>query len=445
MKKILVIFVCLLLTGILFGLLIFETEKDGCLGQGDLEMITFKKTFGGSVTDKGYSVQQTSDNGYIVVGFSNSFGIGMLSNVWLIKTDSLGNEQWNKTFGGEDADEGNSVQQTSDGGYIIAGYTFSYDVGSGDVWLIKTDSSGKKEWDKTFGGNDRDEGNSVQQTSDGGYIITGKTESYGAGSADVWLIKTDASGNKQWDKIFGGSDEDEGCSVHQTSDGGYTIAGVSKSYCAGSSHTGDVWLIKTDSSGNEQWNKTFGGSSTDWGHSVCQTSDGGYIVTGFTVSYEAGLLINVWLIKTDSEGNKKWDKTFGGSGGDGCYSVQQTSDGGYIITGKTESYGAGEKDVWLIKIDSSGNKQWDRTFGGSSDDWGQSVQQTSDGGYIITGYTESYGAGHQDIWLIKTDSEGNVKEKKENGGNDTPGFTIVPLIAMVILVTLIYYWKREKK
>jgi len=256
---------------------------------------------------------------------------------------------WIKIFGGTYGSEGKSVQQTTDGGYIIAGTRVSSNGNnSTNFLLIKTDNNGNEIWNKTFReGVGADFGESVQQTTDGGYIIIGCTESFGAGSLDFWLIKTDSNGNKVWDKIFGGTSDDVGFSVQQTTDAGYIITGYT--YSNGASDC-DVWLIKTDNSGNKMWDKTFGGTHDDWGLSVQQTTDGGYIIAGLSFHFFPDVL----LIKTDSSGNKMWDKTFGGTGSDWGRSVQQTTDGGYIITGSTDSFGVGYDDVLLIKTDENG-------------------------------------------------------------------------------------------
>jgi hypothetical protein len=244
---------------------------------------------------------------------------------------------------------------------------------------------------KTYGGTDWDFASSVQQTSDGGYIVAGY-------AGDIFLIKTDANGNVQWTKTYGGTGWDEASSVQQTSDGGYIVAGY-----AG----GDIFLIKTDASGNIQWAKTYGGTYSEWASSVQQTSDGGYIVAGRTYSFGAGL-DDIFLIKTDANGNIQWAKTYGGTNYDYAYSVQHTSDGGYIVAGSTESFGAGGWDIFLIKTDANGNIIWAKTYGGTDWDFASSVQQTSDGGYIVAGYTLSFGAGLHDIFLIKTDANGNI-------------------------------------
>jgi hypothetical protein len=366
------------------------------------------KTFGGSGIDESYSVQKTTDGGYIIIGYTTSSGVGN-EDVWIIKTNASGDTLWTKTFGGSDHDYGRAVHQTTDGGYIIAGYTSSFGAGSYDVWLIKTNSSGDTLWTKTFGGSTLDIGNSVLQSNDGGYLIAGFTSSFGAGGYDVWLIKTNSSGDTLWTKTLGGSYSDYCSSVKQTTDGGYIIVGYTSSLGVGSY---DVWLIKTTSSGDTLWSKTFGGSDDDYGSSVQQTTDGGYIITGSTSSFGAGLYRDVWLIKTSSSGETLWSKTFGGSFDDYGSSVQQTTDDGYIITGFTSSFGAGGKDAWLIKTNASGDTLWTKTFGGSDDDYGRSVLQTADDGYIITGYKDIFGAGNSDVWLIKTTTD--VTEVNQN-------------------------------
>jgi len=360
----------------------------------------WNQPFGGANWDFAYSVQQTSDGGYILAGTTLSYGAGN-ADFWLVKTDANGDEEFNQPFGGANWDCAYSVQQTSDGGYILAGETSSFGAGSDDFWLVKTDSNGNEEFNQPFGGSHYDVAYSVQQTSDGGYILAGYTNSPEAGDNDFWLVKTDANGNEEWNKTFGGASTDMAYSVQQTSDGGYILAGRTFSFGAGNS---DFWLVKTDPNGNQQWSQTFGGSRDDTARSVQQTSDGGYILAGATLSYGAGNY-DFWLVKTDSNGNEEWNKTFGGSDLDAAYSAQQTSDGGYILAGWTESFGAGQRDFWLVKTDSNGNEEWTQTFGGANWDMANSVQQTLDGGYIVVGYTDPCGTGNGNFWLVKLASK----------------------------------------
>ena len=379
-------------------------------GQGwEQTFLETSEEWGGS-----YSVQQTNDGGYIISGFKyESFETP--PNVYLIKTDQNGEEQWSQTFGGDG--HGYSVQQTTDGGYIILGEISTDDVVFNNletyyhkgVYLIKTDENGNEQWSQIFGGTETDRGYSVQQTTDGGYIITGVTNqifyfytfpSYRFG--DTYLIKTDENGNEQWSQTFGGEWNDEGHSVQQTLDGGYIITGSSVINKVFNNETFeydyyvDVYLIKTDENGNEQWSQTFGGDETETSWSVQQTLDGGYIITGDTESFGNGNS-DVYLIKTDENGEEQWSQTFGGTEDDRGRSVQQTFDGGYVLCGWNSS------DVYLLKTDENGNEEWSQTF---DIGYGSSVQQTLDGGYILTGMKINSLLNY--IFLIKTDSEGNV-------------------------------------
>jgi hypothetical protein len=356
------------------------------------------RTYGGSLNDYGNSVQQTSDGGYIIAGYTGSYPS---YDVYLVKTDANGDPLWTRTYGGSDTDDASSVQQTTDGGYIIAGMTYSFGAGLYDVYLVKTDANGDTLWTRTYGGSGTDWGESVQQTSDGGYIIAGYTMSFGAGGFDVYLVKTDANGATLWTRTYGGSALDYGESVQQTTDGGYIIAGYTMSFGAGGF---DVYLVKTDANGDPLWTRTYGGSDIDWGNCVQQTTDGGYIITGMTDSFGAGGC-NVYLVKTDANGDPLGTRTYGGSDTDYGESVQQTSDGGYIIAGYTMSFGAYDYDFYLVKTDANGHPLWTRTYGGSGDDQSYSVQLTTDGNYIVAGYTESFGAGGADAWLVKVVGE----------------------------------------
>jgi len=353
------------------------------------------KNFGGINDDLGMCAQQTKNDGYIVCGFTHSFGAGD-SDVWLIKTDESGDTLWTKTYGGIKQDRGYYVQETKDNGYIICGFTHSFGAGDSDVWLIKTDESGDTLWTKTFGGIDYDGANSVQQTKDGGYIICGRTYSFGAGDSDVWLIKTDESGDSLWTKTFGNINYDEGYSLVQSDDGGYVITGESNF---------DIYIIKTDSLGDKLWTKKYGGKEEDVGNSIQQTYDGGYIITG--VQNGRAHHREAMLIKTTSFGDTIWSKTNGRGYKDIGYCVQQTIDKGYIVTGLSLSDTHGDSaDVFLFKTDSSGNCIWMEFIGGKYHDTGSFVEQTSDGGFLITGNTgQTYTGGDLDVLLIKTAKE----------------------------------------
>ena len=328
-----------------------------------------------------YSVQQTSDGGYIIAGDCKN-------KAWIGKTDSNGNLEWDKRFIQEGISRAKSIQQTFDGGYIIAGYMGPGTVSTSynDVWLMKTDPNGDIQWDLTFGEPDMlEEVHSIQQTSDGGYILVG-TRGLCDPYLDAWLIKTDSNGNMQWDKTFEGSDmADKAYSVQQTSDGGYILAGGPGPYTIGRGNVPcDAWLGKTDSNGNLQWHKSYGGTKWDHAYSVQQTADGGYIFAGYTGSYAAGI-IDAWIVKTDLNGDIQWSKTFeeGKTAWNYAESIKQTTDGGYIFAGRISTDNTSSFDVWLVKTDSNGNTQW--AYGRTDIGNTHSVQQISDGGYILVG------------------------------------------------------------
>lgn len=413
----------------------------------------WNKTFGG-IFASASSVQQTTDGGYILSGSIESNGSGEM-DAWLIKTDATGNEMWNKTFGGMyllswDQIPGNDngklikflsqefginwlktakIERNDDKTIIVSNYedenksiSLRLNDEKNNVTIIiadvKTDEFIVKMENKQLniyhvtnndvatlvpqtpaayyefpGAYTNDFATFVQQTKDGGYIIAGNRID-GYRECCAWLINTDAQGNERWNKTFGVSSFE---SVQQTSDGGYIIAGT--------------LLIKTDANGSQMWSKTL--DERTLGNDVRQTSDGGYVLAGFKFSNKSKE--DAWLIKIDASGNEQWNSTFGGILDDGAYSVEQTNDGGYILAGSTASYGAGQDNVWLIKTDAKGNEMWNKTFGGMFYDYARSVHQTPDDGYILAGYTKSYGA-IVDAWLIKTNASGNMQWSKIIGG-----------------------------
>jgi outer membrane protein assembly factor BamB len=395
----------------------------------------WNKTYGGTANDLAGTVIHTSDGGYAIFGSTASFGAGG-NDVWLIKTDAAGNVQWNQTYGGTLNEAAYTVRQTSEGGYVMSCSTMSFGAGGEDAWLVKTDSAGNIQWNKTYGGTGTERGWSVTQTVDGGYAVVGWTSSVGAGGADAWLVKTDATGNMQWNKTYGGNGTDYGLSLLQTGDGGYTLMGSTQSFGLGSINSADLWLIRTDATGNMQWNKTYGGTGYDEAYVLIPTSDGGYSIGGWTGSFGA-VNMDLYLVKTDETGNMQWNKTYGGTGAEfgGC--VVQTSDGGYAQSGYTNSFGAGGNDLWLVRTDSAGNMQWNKTYGETGNEAAYCVIQTSDGGFLLGGQTNSFGAGGNDIWLVKVDELGVVPEGLTIG-------VMMLLSTVAVIVSLRYFRKRPK-
>jgi hypothetical protein len=358
----------------------------------------WSRTYGGSDDDRAHAIAQTVDGGYIVVGNTYSFGAGT-SDVYLIRTDAEGDTLWTKTYGGADLDYGLSVIQTADGGFLIAGFTWSYGAGPTDAYLIKTDSDGDTLWTRVYGGYGYDGANDMVQTADGGYLIVGDT--YVGFTSDIYLIRTDANGDTLWTRTYGGSSSELSWSIIETCDGGYLISAMTGSYGSGGN---DVYLVKITPGGDTLWTRTYGGTEDDWTTEAIQTSDGGFLVAGGTESYGAGW-IDAYLIRTDPNGDTLWTRTYGGDEGEMIHSIAQTPDGGYIMTGWTESYGAGEDGLYLVRTDPDGDTLWTNTFGGPEWDWGYGVISTPDSGLTVVGYTESYGAGGADVWLLRFETD----------------------------------------
>jgi hypothetical protein len=372
--------------------------------------VSWQKTLGGTGRDVAYSIQQTMDDGYVVAGYVNSRD-GDLTNTdrkgghdaWITKLDSSGDLIWQKILGGDGTDHAYSIQETTDGGYIIAGHS------GFDYFIAKLDFSGDLTWQKTFGGSGEDVAQSVQQTTDGGYVVAGYSYSNDGdvtgskGSSDFWITKLDASGNLTWQKTLGGTKEDVAQSIQQTSDGGYVVAGYTHSSDGDVTDFkgfSDYWITKLDASGNLIWQKTLGGQDYDKAQCIQQTTDEGYIVAGATKSSNGDVTDSksewdFWITKLDASGNLTWQKTFGGTDNDAAFSIQQTTEGGYVVAGHTGSNDGDVTgftwnsfhDIWIIKLDESGEMTWQKAIGEPRSEGAYSIQQTTEGGYILAGFT----------------------------------------------------------
>tara|TARA_B110000046_G_C13006276_1_gene404550 strand:- start:724 stop:2262 length:1539 start_codon:yes stop_codon:yes gene_type:complete len=405
--------------------------------------IEWQKTFGGSNDDRANNIIQTTDGGYIATGYTESSDGDITNNqglhdIWVVKLNSTGDIQWQKTFGGSGYEQGNEILQTIEGGYILTGWTasnngnISTNYGGTDFWVIKLDPNGSLEWEKNFGGTGADFGVSIKQTSEGGFIIGGGTQSNDidlSGDprfyADFWVVKLNSLGDIEWQKTLGGTFVDYFFDIEQSNDSGYIIGGrvLSDDGDITNNQGGfDSWIVKLNSVGVIQWQKTFGGTSNDYLFDIQKTVDGGFVTVGYTESNDGDVSINrgngdCWVVKFTETGIIQWEKTFGGTGHDEANMIKQTNDGNYIFIGYTNSsdgditFSNGSYDFWIVKIDGIGNILWQKTLGGTDEDYGYSIQQTSDGGFITIGYTNSTSLditennGLNDFWIVKLEEE----------------------------------------
>lgn len=372
-----------------------------------------KNMFGGTATELAYSSVKTSDGGHIAAGSttsSNGDVTGHQGNqdFWVTKFDKKGNLQWQKTFGGSGDDQARSIITTADGGYAITGNTSSNDgnislnQGDFDYWVVKIDASGNLQWQKTYGGSGNDMAYSMIQSPDGTYAVTGQSSSNNGnvtgnlGGHDFWIVKLDNTGNILWEKSVGTSSTESSLSIINSSTNGFIVSG----YTYPPNGFPDFFITKLSASGTVEWQRTYGGSNTEICTQIISSSDGGYLATGYTDSNDGNITSNhgsydFWLLKIDESGNIQWQKTYGGTGDDRAYSVIQTSDGGYAIGGSSTSNDGDVvsnhslMDFWIVKVNNTGVIQWNKNIGGNGNDQCNSIIQEANGDYIVTGFSNS--------------------------------------------------------
>jgi len=381
--------------------------------------IVWSKRYGGAFNEGGYAYAPSSGGGYAAVGSTFSYGAGD-HDVYLICTDSLGEILWTRTFGGALADYGHDILLTSDSGYVIVGTTLSSGRGKEDLYLIRTNRYGDLLWSKTYGGAQTDEGWSIRSTRDNGYILCGTTASSGAGYGDLWLIKVNASGDSVWAKTFGGAGGESGFAVRETPDGGFVAAGCTGSFGEGYS---SIYVVRVSGAGDSLWARNYGGARADVGYSIENTLDLGFVIAGSTASYGLGYS-DAYVVKLDGFGTLEWQNTFGGTKDDRAYSICLTADGGYLLAGTTESFGAGGSDQYIVKVDPLGYSTWSKTFGGNQADYCRSVGVNPAGRLVLAGYSYSSSSGGSDL-LLTTVSTENATDVYEPERAPLPsGFTL---------------------
>jgi hypothetical protein len=366
----------------------------------------WSRHFGGAYNEGGNACMPTQDRGYFAVGSTYSYGNGD-HDIYVIRLDSLGDTVWSRTFGGSAADFGRDVQVTPDSGCVVVGSTLSWGAGKEDLVLLKISSAGELSWSKTFGGVNSDEGWSIRWTKDSNFIICGTTASSGAGYGDLWMLKVTPGGDSLWSRTFGGPGGESGLAVREGFDG-YIAVGATGSFGEGYS---SIYAVKTSFMGDSIWATTFGGAKADFGYSVEVSRDGDYLIAGATGSYGQGYY-DAYLLKVDPFGGVVWEKTFGGTKDDRAYAVCNTPSGDILLSGTTESFGAGGSDIYVVRLSPIGDVIWSHTYGGAQPDYARSVTVNSQGNFIIAGYSYSYAAGGSDLYVLDLagDSPTDVEE-----------------------------------
>lgn len=409
-----IIFIVFLFSGLLVFLL--SCKKEPITSSEKSLNIVWGKCYGGSDDDQYSSIIQTSDGGFLVNGNTRSndgdvTGKHGLDDGWIIKLENQGSIEWGKCFGGEYSDFTTSIIQTSDGGFIALGWTFSStcDVCDSEGWIFKLDKYGKTEWEDFYGGSRKDYFNEILQTDDGGYLVAGGTWSNDGdatgnhGESDGRIVKMIENREIEWQKCYGGSGQDYFSSISKTVDGGYIVGGGTSSIdgdITGNHGSRDIWIIKLDEAGSVEWQRCYGGSGYDDFGSLIQTKEGGYLVAGSSDSNDGDVSVNhgnndYWILKLDGKGRIEWQKCYGGSEGDGAEGVIQTPDGGYMILGGTYSIDGdvtnnhGDQDGWVLKLDTDCNLEWQNCVGGTEWDRLVSIIQITDNKYVIGGRTKS--------------------------------------------------------
>jgi len=381
--------------------------------------IVWSKHYGGVYNEGGYAFVQTPDGGYAAVGSTFSYGAGD-HDVYLIRTDSLGDTLWSRTYGGPLADYGHDILIAPDSGFIMVGTTLSFGRGKEDLYLIRTNRWGDLLWSRTYGGAQTDEGWSIRATRNGGYIVCGTTASLGKGYGDLWLLRLNAVGDSLWAKTFGGAGGESGFAVRETPDGGFIAVGCTGSFGEGYS---SIYTVKVSSSGDSLWARTYGGAKADVGYAIENTLDLGYIIAGSTASFGLGYS-DAYIVKLDGFGNVEWQNTFGGIKDDRAYAVCPTIDGGYVLAGTTESFGAGGSDQYIVKVDPLGYSTWTKTFGGHQADYCRAVGVNRAGALVLAGYTYSFSAGGSDLYVSTVSTEGATDVYEPLEANLPSGFTL---------------------